>query len=54
MDSLLPAKCFPLNLVGELPERMTTIHQMLPFDAKQIALRVGVRGGLGVHDLARV
>jgi hypothetical protein len=32
---------------------MATVHELLEFDAKQIALRVCVSGGFGVHDIAR-
>jgi hypothetical protein len=32
---------------------MTAINQMLQFGAKQVALRIGVSGGFGIHGFAR-
>jgi hypothetical protein len=39
-----------LNLISQLHQWMTAIHQMLQFDAKQVALWIGVSGGFEVHD----
>jgi hypothetical protein len=44
---------FPADLVGELDEWMATIHELLEFDAKQVALWIGMSGWFWVHDIAR-
>jgi len=44
-------KLLPLNLVGQLHQRMPRINELFGFDAKQIALGIGVRGVWWLHGL---
>jgi len=41
----------PLNLVGQLHQRVPRINELFGFDAKQIALGIGVRGALWLQGL---
>jgi hypothetical protein len=43
----------PLNLLRQLHQWMATIDELVEFNAKQVALRIRVGRGFGVHDIAR-